>query len=530
MAHESQDKILERSKRAWAEKEMWQSTLQDCYQYALPGRNLYLESQPGALKNEITYDSTLVASMQRAANQYQTELFPPGEDWAKLVPGRWAYTQGYSEDEILIIQRMLDEVTKICFGLLHASNFDTSMGEFIPDWLISTGVLLANPGANGKLIDFCCVPLYQIALECGAYGHTTAIFRNFKMKARDVEPTWRKMGFLSPQGFEDYAKEKPGDVLDCMEATYHDYDTGEWNYEVILKGKFGEGNEYTRVVEKEYRVNPWIVTPYTKVAGESLGRGPVMQALPDARVLNKTKELTLKAASLAIFPPLMVLDDGVINMSTVKFTPGAPIPVARNDGSLGPSIKPLVTGDNFNVSDLVISDHQAIVRRTMNDDQLPPQSGAVRSATEYMARMRDGQRNSAPRARLLTDFYRPLFQILVDRAKDLGYIDQIKARHGRTADDISVDGLVTEISVTSPLFQSRNLDRLDAISAALQLSLSLPFEIASLGLKIEELPKEIWESLGLPSKYVRTEEERAEMQQNVAQILAAQQQAQQPAA
>lgn len=530
MPHEPLEKVLERSKRAWSEKEMWQSTLQDCYQYALPGRNLYLEAQPGALKNEVTYDSTLVASLKRAINQYQTELFPPGEDWALLVTGRLWKALAVSEDEVTRTQRMLDDVTKLCFGMLHSSNFDTSVGEFLADWIISTGVMLSNPGKNDRMIDFCCIPLYQVALESSAYGHTSAVFRNFKLKARDVEHTWKHMGFKAPAGFDNYAKEKPNEVVDCMEATYYDYASEKWMYEVILKGRFGEGSEYARVVEKEYRVNPWIVTPYSKIAGESLGRGPVMDALPDARVLNKTKELTLKAASLAIFPPLMVMDDGVINMSTVKLTPGAPIPVGRNDGSLGPSIKPLVTGENFDVSELVISDHQAIVRRTMNDDALPPQQGAVRSATEYMARMRDGQRNSAPRARLLTDFYRPLFQILVDRVEQEGLLKAVMQKHGIAANTIKIDGMFADISVTSPLFQSRNLDRLDAISAALQLTLGLGMEVTALGLKVEELPKEIWESLGLPSKYVRTEEEREKMQQDAAAVMAAQQQPQgQPA-
>ena len=526
MARESIEKVIERSKRAWKEKDMWQSTLQDCYQYALPGRNLYLETSPGELKNEVTYDSTLVASVQRACNQYQTELFPPGEDWAVLVPGRSWKVFAVDESMVISAQRMLEEVTQMCFGILHASNFDIAVGEFLPDWIISTGILLKNKGQKGKLVDFCCVPLHQVALECDAYGRTTGIFRNFKMKARDIEPHWRKMGFKASEEFDNFAKEKPNEIVDVMEVTCYDYSSGDWNYEVILKGKFGTSGEYIRVVEHSYRVNPWIVVPYSRVAGESIGRGPVMSALPDARVLNKTKELTLKAASLAIFPPLMVMDDGVINFSTVKMLPGAPIPVGRNDGALGPSIKPLVTGENFSVSDLVISDHQAIIRRTMNDDVLPEQSGAVRSATEYMARMRDGQRNSAPRARLLVDFYRPLFQNLVETAREEGYLLEIMRKHGFDGDTIMVDGMFADVTVTSPMFQSRSLDRLDAVAAALQLALSLPFEMASLGLKVEELPKEIWESLGLPSKYVRTPEEREELEQNVATILAAQQQPQ----
>jgi hypothetical protein len=525
MAKESVEKLVERGKKAWDEKNLWQPTLQDAYTYALPGRNLYLDTSPGQLKSEQTYDSTLMSAVHRSANLYQTELFPPGEDWASIVTGRLWKALGRDESEVVKVQRMLDDLTKICFGLLHSSNFDTSVGEFLLDWLISTGVILSNPGMGPDAgIEFCSVPLYQVAIECNAYGKTTAVFRNFKVKARDVEPTWKRMKFKAPDAFNKFAEDKPNEPVDIMEVTYYEYDSQKWCYMVILKGNFGSGSEYHPCAEAEYRVNPWIVTPYTKVAGESLGRGPVLLALPDARVLNKTKELTLQAASLAIFPPLMVLDDGVINMSTVKLKPGAPIPVGRNDGAIGPSIKPLTTGDNFDVSDLVISDGQNTIRHIMNDDSIPEQGGAVRSATEYMARMRDSQRYASPRARLMVDFYRPLFQILVERANELGLLNRLMEKHSIDASTIKIDGMFADISVTSPLFQSRNMDRLDAISAGMNLILGLGPEIAGVRIKIEDLPAEIWECLALPSKYVRTDEEAEAMQINIAQILAAQQQ------
>ena len=43
-----------------------------------------------------------------------------------------------------------------------------------------------------------------------------------------------------------------------------------------------------------------------------------------------------------------------------------------------------------------------------------------------------------------------------------------------------------------------------------------------MSMKVEELPPYIWESLGLPSKYIRSPEEREEMQVNAAKVQAAQ--------
>jgi hypothetical protein len=54
------------------------------------------------------------------------------------------------------------------------------------------------------------------------------------------------------------------------------------------------------VVERTLRYNPFIVFRWSVMPGEVYGRGPVLFALPDAKSLNKTKELILKNASMAV--------------------------------------------------------------------------------------------------------------------------------------------------------------------------------------------------------------------------------------
>jgi hypothetical protein len=87
--------------------------------------------------------------------------------------------------------------------------------------------------------------------------------------------------------------------------------------------------------------SPWVISRYMKVSGEVYGRGPLLTALPDIKTLNKTLELLLKNASLAVSGAYTAADDGVLNPQTVKIVPGAIIPVARNGGPQGDSLKPL---------------------------------------------------------------------------------------------------------------------------------------------------------------------------------------------
>jgi hypothetical protein len=523
LAADPVDKVIERSKLAWAEKELWRSVFQDAYKYAMPGRNLYLETTQGQLKSEDVYDSTLVSTTTRFANMLQSDMTPVGQTWANLVPGA-IWKVGKHPDEVRKAQSLLDSVRDGCFAILHASNFDTSINEFYLDLAISTGCMLVNPSDTASILDFCAVPLYQVALERSPYGRYN-VYRNYGVKARDVEETWRNLGFKAPPGFEKFVSEKPNAPVQCLEATY--YTRPKWQHDVILKnvwGGAGDG-EFVRVVDRQYKYSPWIITPWSRLAGESMGRGPVMAALPDARVLNKTKELTLKNAGLAIAPPLTAIDDGVINMSTVKLVPHALIPVGRNDGALGPTLKPLVLGENFDVANMVISDHQNIIRRTMMDDWLPEPSGSVRSATEFMARARDRSRNvGSPFARILSDCIRPVFQLCIHQLEESGQMDIIRRAHGFETGDLVIDGAVVDVQVVSPLFQASNLDDLDSLSAGLQLSSAAGQEAMMLALKVEDIPGYVFDKLGLPASLVRTEEEREMVKQQMAALATGQQQ------
>ena len=130
-----------------------------------------------------------------------------------------------------------------------------------------------------------------------------------------------------------------------------------------------------------------------KVAGEIYGRGLLLTALPDIKTLNKTKELLLKNATLSVMPVFTAQDDGVLNPHTVKIVPGAIIPVARNGGSQGESLRPLPRAGDFNVSQLIINDLRMSIKQILLDESLPPDNMSARSATEIVERMKELSQN-----------------------------------------------------------------------------------------------------------------------------------------
>lgn len=53
-----------------------------------------------------------------------------------------------------------------------------------------------------------------------------------------------------------------------------------------------EGDD--RLVHRQLKSFPWVISRYMKASNERYGRGPVLYALPDIKTLNKVVELTLK--------------------------------------------------------------------------------------------------------------------------------------------------------------------------------------------------------------------------------------------
>jgi hypothetical protein len=258
--------------------------------------------------------------------------------------------------------------------------------------------------------------------------------------------------------------------------------------------------------------SPWIVSRYAKVAGEIYGRGPLITALPDIKTLNKTLELLLKNASLAIAGVYTAADDGVLNPNTVKIIPGAIIPVARNGGPQGESLKPLPRAGDFNVSQIIMNDLRMSIKRILLDESLPPDNMSARSATEVVERMKELSQNlGSAFGRLINETMIPLVTKILRVMDERGLIDL----------PLKVNGL--EIKV-SPLAMAQSMEDVQNVLQFAQIVQGAGPQ-AQMTLKTDAMMDFIAEKLGIPQKIRNTQEERMMMTQQMAE--AAQQVAQQ---
>jgi hypothetical protein len=497
--------IARRCARAWQEKEQWRDLHEDCFEYAMPNRNSLNKTTPGEKKVDRVFDSTAIESCIAFANRIQSDLMPPFKKFLRLAPG-----PAVPKNQRDGLQRKLELITDTVFAYVHASNFDTSANETLLDLGIGTGVMLCMEGNTLRPLNYVPVSIVQVALEEGPWGSVSGVYRKHKVRVENILGQWPDAKV--PARWLEDAKADPKAEKELIEATYFvTYGDGTadevWCYDVV------EAKDEKRLVKRLYENNPWLTPRWQKLPGETYGRGPVVQALPDIKTLNKIVELLLRNAALAISGVYTGVEDGTLNPNTAQIIPGSIIPVASNGGSRGPSLMELKRSGSFDLANLEIEKYRMGIKRMMFDRQLPPDEGAVRSATEIVARIKELARDiGAPFGRLHSEFLVPWMQNTIE----------ILARRGLVP-RIDIDGVQVQVQVISPLAQEQNIADVEIVVRWLSILGALSPELVMMGAKSEDLPDWLADKLGVPAILVRDENERKQHLEDIKRMAAAEQ-------
>ena len=508
------EQIIKRQDIAQKKKDEFQALYMDCYEYALPQRQLYGVWEGNYTgKNKMTrvFDSTAINSTQRFANRLQSAVFPPQRKWARLDAG-----SDIPADRADVAKAVLEQYGDKMFTVLRQSNFDIAMGEFLLDLAVGTACMMVQPGDDVSPINFIPVPLFLVTYEEGANGQVDNVYRKIRMKGESIQRQWPDAKIEGQ--LARLIQDKPTEDVELLEATIFDAKRGDYCYHVLYKHSKEE------LVYRRRKSSPWVVSRYMKVAGEIYGRGPLLTALPDIKTLNKTIELLLKNASLAVSGVYTAADDGVLNPNTVKLAPGAIIPVARNGGPQGPALLALPRSGDFNVSQLVINDLRQNVKRILLDESLPPDNMSARSATEIVERMKELSQNlGSAFGRLINETMIPLVTKILEVMDERGLIDM----------PLRVNGLEVKVVPEAPLAQAQAMDEVQAILQYAQIMQGFGAD-GAVAIKSNILPDYLGDKLGVPMAVRNNQAERAvlleeaqkaQQGQLMAQAMAMQQQA-----
>lgn len=499
--------VMGREAKAQARKDEWRTIYEDCYEFALPQRNLYngyYEGKvPGKAKMQRVFDSTAMSSTKRFANRLQSGLFPPNRHWCRLEPG-----SGIPKEQQGQAQEILDAYTDIMFDQLRQTSFDLAMGEFLLDLCVGTAVMMIMPGDEVTPLRFIAIPQYLVAVEEGAYGIVDNVYRKLRIKAEAITREFPDVNITTE--LQDAIDQRGNEELDLFDAIIFDQETGRYHYHVIWPYKSQE------LVYREMKSNPFIVARFSKTAGEIYGRGPLVDAIADIKTLNKTVELVLKNASLSISGVFLAADDGVLNPQNVKIQPGAIIPVARNGGPQGASLAPLPRGGDFNTSQIVMNDLRMNIKKVLMDDTLPPDTMSARSATEIAQRQAELATNlGSAFGRLMTEIMNPLI------ARILTVLD----RQGLINMPLKVDGVQIKITPISPLAEAPKMEEVNKVLNFMQIANAMG-PAGQMAINVQEAVSFIAEKMGVDQSILNDPQE-VEMMMMQQQMMA-QQQAQLP--
>ncbi len=336
------------------------------------------------------------------------------------------------------------------------------------------------------LFKFTSIPLAQLYLEPGEGMRNTG-WREHEVQVRDLPSMWPTGDFGSE--LEKQIKDQPESKVMIVNGVVKQ--DGEFHQVVIYEAK------KQLIFTQAFDTSPLNIWRTNVIPGETYGRGPAIDVLPDIRTVNKVKEFLLKNAAIQMTGIYTANSDGSWNPHTVTLAPGSIIPVSSNSNQ-NPSLKALENSGRLDVGMLILEDLQANINRAFFSNPWGEVSDPVKSATEQMLRTQEMLRTAGAQfGRLNTEKIKPI----VERGV------AILAANGRMP-ALKVNGKEITIQMQSPLAKAEAMEEFGNFQVWLSTMQQLPEQVLALGGQVENFPAWTAGKLGLPvAELARTKEE-----------------------
>lgn len=426
-------------------------TWDECYSYTHPLRGHGLngssltDAVQAANKAARIMDNTATDSATTLASTIHGGMTPANALWVGLeVDG------GTSED-----QAFLDEAARTIWKNIHNSNFDAVGFEGCLDsveagWFV---MYIDEDREDGGFL-FELWPMAQCCISSSkAGGLIDTVYRTYSLTA---EQAVRRFGETAVHGdILAKARTEPSarfEFVHCIKPR-STYMVGARMAKNMRFSSYHVDVKNNQVIsEGGYHEFPCVVPRWHKIPDSDYAVGKVYEALADIRTLNEFLRLELAAADVAVGGMWIAEDDGVLNPRSIKI--GARKVVIANSVD---SMKALTTGSDFNVSFAKADQLRAAIRHTLMADQLGPQDGPTKTATEIHARVSLIRQMLGPiYGRFQAEYLQPLIERCFGIAYRAGAIGE--APQGLRDRQFTVKFL-------SPLARSQMMEEVQAIDA-----------------------------------------------------------------
>lgn len=492
---------------------------QDCFDYSFPERGDGFNNQQNdasalQAKRAQLMDSTSTDAGQILAAAIMSGGTPSNSRWFGLSTGQ------DSDEE----NRWFDESAETVFANIHGSNFDAVGFEACTD-MIPAGWFVLFVDVDRELggYHFSLWPLascYIAASKAG--GLPDILVRNYKLT---VEQAVKDFGIdgVSEKVRKLHEADKLDDKIEFVQSIYprSPEATGARAKNLAFASCHVEVGSKKLVRESGFHECPFVAPRWAKLPDSEYAVGPMFRALPDVKQLNRLVYLEDTNLDMAVSGMWIAEDDGVLNPRTVKVGPRKIIVANSVD-----SMKSLNSGARF---DLVFTKKdalQASIRKTLMSDQLTPQDGPVRSATEIHIRTQMIRQLLGPiYGRMQAEWYAPMIYRCFALALRAGILSPPPE---------SLAGRSVTVKFESPNAKAQKLEEVTAVETTLnavgQIAAAKQDATVWDTIDVDEAISVIRDGRGAPARIERSAEDIAEIRAQRAKAQQAQQQKEQQAA
>lgn len=399
----------------------------------LPGNNK---------RRDVVFDDTAPLSAAFLASAIHSGLTSPSLNWIKLTR-KQKNIKGKNVDDRPDISRWLEMVSNELLDIFNSSNsaFPHHNHEYILSAVTFGTACIFVEDSITDGIKFSTLPMREIFILEDKYGDIDTVFRNFKMTKRQMAQMWGEKNHPNTMREIEQKPEESHDILHVCMPRSETTDLPNKGFKYV---------SYYIDISQKHIINthgyydcPYIVSRFSKLAGEVYGRSPAWQALPSIRLINKIKENLLAGSQMSILPPLLIADDGVM-LPKQPISPGMKIVGGLSHDGL-PKIQPLNTGARIDIGIQFLELQQKAIRDAFFVDALVFRDGGGQpaTATEIIQRQQESLKLLAPYiSRFQTEYLTKLINTVFSMKARAGHF-------GTVPDDIVMNGY--EIDYLAPI-------------------------------------------------------------------------------
>lgn len=437
--------------------------------YVLPNRNDYIvEKTPGQRRLQYIYDSTPVWANEQLAAGLHGLLTSPTLQWFSLL----------TEDDKLNssdrVRAWLDDASQRMYSVYNGPkhNFASQSHELYLDLSsIGTGCMAQLESPRSGIL-FSTRHMKEVVVAENEEDRIDTVIRRWTYTAKQATQAWGERA--GPQVVKAMEKtpSRPFTFLHaCRPRRNRDPSRADamnhaWqSVYVAMDGKHVIG-------ESGFNEFPYHVPRFSKITGETYGRGPGMMALPDIQMLNEMVKTVLKSAQKVVDPPLMLPDDGF--MVPIKTTPGS---LNFYRAGMRDRIEPIQTEGQVQLGvEMLNALRQQIIRTfyvewlMMPSDPSDPAAAGKGVTATYVLQQRDEKMRllSPMLARLQSEFLGPL----IDRTFAIMWRQSVRMGFGPGAmlapPPPELSGVPLRVEYVSPIAVAQRTSQLDGVGRLIQ--------------------------------------------------------------